>query len=385
MSSKSAVVPIVNPALTNLARQGLALAHMTLQGAGELTSLVAETHATIAAGPLPWNRDGTQPAHRAPFPYRLVTQSFLYLAKLAQGLLGQASIVPASPQGQLFHSILNGVCGDKLETWANPLAQSMMLCDEQGQPLPAGWAANSGEAVIFIHGLCLSEREWQTEAHTAFVTGLRSEGHAVAWLRYNSGRPIPENGQSLSELLERHFADSKAPRLTLIGHSMGGLLIRSASHHASLGGAVWLGKLHQAAYLASPHLGAPLERMGNALNNTLGLTPYSKPFMRLGNIRSQGIRDLRHGRLHSDDLNAPLHPATRHFLLAVHMGTGPEGHWMGDGLVPVRSALGQHLDASRALSGPDVTRRELAELNHMALLRDTRVYAELQDWMVAAR
>jgi pimeloyl-ACP methyl ester carboxylesterase len=369
--------------LPGLVRKSLALTHVGLQGAGELTRLVAETHATISAAPLPWRQDGMEPAHRAPFPYRLVAQGFLHLARLAHSLLGQSSI-PAAERGQLFYSALNGVCGDKLEAWDSPLAQSMMLCDEHGQPLTPRWARESGEVVIFLHGLCLSEREWQTPAHTAFVTALRAQGHAVAWLRYNSGRPIHENGASLSALLERQFATSTV-RLTLIGHSMGGLLIRSACHHASKTNAAWLSHLYQAAYLAAPHLGAPLERMGNALNNTLGLTPYSRPLMRLGNIRSQGIRDLRHGRLHAEDDNAPLHPGVRHFLLAVHMGTDEEGHWMGDGLVPVRSALGQHLDADRALNAPDLTRRELTELNHMAVLRDERVYRELEDWMVPAR
>lgn len=384
MSTEPVAVTPPEPALPGLARKSLALAHMGLQGAGELTRLVAETHATIASAPLPWRRDAMAPAHHAPFPYRLVTQSFLYLARLAHGLLGPASI-PAGERGQLFYSALNGVCGDKLEAWSNPLAQSMMLCDEQGHPLPANWAAHSGEVMVFIHGLCLSEREWQTPAHTAFVTAWRAEGHAVAWLRYNSGRSIPENGRSLSELLESRFAAADAPRLTLIGHSMGGLLIRSASHHASATNAAWLARLHQAAYLASPHQGAPLERLGNALNNTLGLTPYSKPFMRLGNIRSQGIRDLRHGRVHAELRHIPLHPGARHLLLAVHMGSGIEGHWMGDGLVPVRSALGQHIDADRALSAPDLTRRELPAINHMALLADDRVYAELQDWLLPAR
>lgn len=358
---------------------GVAVAHLLLQGAGELTRLAAETHATIARAPLPWRRDATAEAAHAPLPYQLVTRSFLYLARLAHGLLKQGSI-PAGQRGLLAFSALNGVCGDKLVAWSSPLAQQMMLCDEEGQPLPDNWTAGRAGVVVFIHGLCLSEQEWQTPAHIEFVSELRLQGQAVAWLRYNSGLAITANGASLSELLQQHFSERGSPRLSLIGHSMGGLLIRSACHHAGENRLGWTSRLLQAAYLGSPHQGAPLERLGNALNNTLGYSPYSKPFMRLGNIRSQGIRDLRQGKVAEAEVSELL-PTARHLLLAGNLANSSERHFLGDGMVPVRSALGQHVDAGRALDAPDVTRYELEALNHMAMLRDERVYDALRGWL----
>jgi pimeloyl-ACP methyl ester carboxylesterase len=356
--------------------RGLALTHIALRGAGELTRLVAETHATISKAPLPWNREGMAEARQAPFPYRLIAQGFFYLARLAQGVIAPHGTLPATGnRGRLFYSALNGVCGDKLEAWNSPLAQRMQLCDEHGRVLPGDWGQDAKGVVIFIHGLCLSEREWQTPAHAAFVQDLRQRKQAVAWLRYNSGRHIHQNGRSLSELLERRFGNAKSP-LTLVGHSMGGLLIRSAAHTASTENSQWLARLKHAAYLAAPHQGAPLERLGNGLNNMLGFTPYSRPFMRLGNIRSNGIRDLHNGRLSIDTANPPLAAGVRHLMVAGEL-EDVLGQLLGDGMVPLSSALGP-VDIPE---GVHVTRRELPALGHMAVLKDERVYKALQDWL----
>ncbi|NNM51089.1 MAG: alpha/beta fold hydrolase [Pseudomonadales bacterium] len=368
---------------SSVTQTGLAVAHVALQGATELTRMVAETHATITRIPWIWQSHEVAQAQQAPIPYQLVTHLFSNLAHFSYQFLNQTSI-PATQKGQLFYSILNGVCGDTLKSWNSPLAQSMMLCDDEGCSLQGrSWAEGQSRVVIFIHGLCLSEREWKNPAHTEFVDWLRTQGFAVAWVRYNSGLPIHENGEDLNKLLENALGHDPARQLTLIGHSMGGLIIRSACHQAKTTGSAWLGQLHQSAYLGSPHRGAPLERLGNAFNNSLGLTPYSRPFMRLGNIRSQGIQDLRHGRLlpeDRDDEPVNLLPEIRHLLIGGHLNEGIERHWIGDGLVPVDSALAMN-DNRATLSAPDLTRCELQQINHFALLSDVRVYRVLQQWM----
>ncbi|MBK6756592.1 MAG: hypothetical protein IPG70_02675 [Moraxellaceae bacterium] len=76
-------------------------------------------------------------------------------------------------------------------------------------------------------------------------------GYKVAWLRYNTGRAIHANGEELADLLQAHFAQKGTP-LILIGHSMGGLLIRSASHWAEVQQQSWLNRVSHAAYLGSP-------------------------------------------------------------------------------------------------------------------------------------
>jgi len=371
----------VLPALGMLASSGVALAHLTLIGASGLTRLVASTHATIASAPLPWKGEHMAAPEKAPLPYQLVTRSFLWLATLSRRFL---DTIPAEQQaGGLFRSALNGVLGDALLDHDNPLQQGMSLRDEFGTEMSAAeWNGNARRGlVLFLHGVCLSEREWQTFPHQGFVRELRELGYGVAWLRYNSGRAIAENGADLSRLLEQ-AGTGKTP-ITLIGHSMGGLVIRAASHHAAQEKSAWLQRLGNAVYIGTPHQGAPLERLGESANRLLALTPYTRPLMQLGNIRSTGIQDLRHGRVTPADqehsLTLPDH--ARHLLIAGHMGRGAQRHWLGDGLVPVRSALGQHLEPARSLQGSNISRVELSRLGHMAMLSDERVYAALLEWL----
>lgn len=359
--------------------QAVVAGQLALIGAAGVTRLVAQTHATIRRAPLPWQHKATATAAEAPLPYQLVTRSFLWLAQLLRRLSPETVAA-----GGLFRSALNGVVGDTLEAVDNPLAQDMQICDEDGQPLsPADWAgAGRRGAVLFVHGLCLSEREWQTFAHQGCVRELREFGYSVAWVRYNTGRPIPENGAALSALLDAAVV-ARRTGITLVGHSMGGLVIRSASHLAARNEAPWLAQLRNAAYLGTPHQGAPLERLGHAANSLLALTPYTRPFMQLGDVRSSGIRDLRHGRISPDDDNpVQLAAHARHLLLAGHLGSEGSRHWLGDGLVPVRSALGQHVEGDRALAGESVTRVEFAKLGHMAMLGDERVHRTLLQWLI---
>lgn len=362
-----------------LATGGVALAHLGLVAAGGIARLAGSTHATIVSAPLPWKGEPA-PAEKAPLPYQLVARSLAWLATLTQRL---TRTLPAPAEHGLWRSALNGVVGHTLEELGSPLAQGMTLRDEFGNALGAdAWVASGRRGlVLFVHGLCLSEREWQTHEHAGFVRELRDFGYGVAWLRYNTGHAIADNGAALSDLLESLPAH-KLP-LTLIGHSMGGLVIRAAGYHAEIKGATWLERFANAAYLGTPHHGAPLEQLGHAANRLLALTPYTKGFMSLGNIRSRGIRDLREGRIVPEHKANPyrLVAHARHLLLAAHMGRNGTRHFLGDGMVPVRSALGQHVEAHRALHAKDVTRVELEALGHMQILKDARVYETLMKWM----
>jgi pimeloyl-ACP methyl ester carboxylesterase len=387
MTENTLPVPVESPVPTASAATstavaplsaGVALAHLGLVAAGGIARLAATTHATITRGPFPWKQAAT--AEQAPFPYLLVTRSLLWFAGLAQKL-GQA--LPAPQHHGLLNSALNGVVGHTLDELASPLAEGMSLRDEYGNELSAAdWHRGARRGlVLFVHGLCLSEREWQGHEHAGFVRELREFGFGVAWLRYNTGRAIADNGETLSNLLEG-LGDSKLP-FTLIGHSMGGLVIRAAGYHAEIRNAGWVARLQHAAYLGSPHHGAPLERIGEAANKLLALTPYTKAFMQLGNIRSHGIRDLREGRIVPEHKANPYRLVTgaRHLLLAGHMGRNGQRHFLGDGLVPVRSALGQHVEVHRALQAKDVTRLELEAMGHMQMLKDARVYEALLKWL----
>ncbi len=275
------------PANLPLDARAVALAHLALRGARELNQLVAETHATIAQTPLPLPSAAHAPARQAPLAYKLVGHSFLLLARWARALLQPERLaqLTAAEEGlawQRFQGALNGVCGDTLVHWKNPLASGISLRDGQGRQLSsASWPGQARHALLFIHGLCLTEREWDSPAHQAYVAELETKGWAVAYLRYNTGAAIAHSGRELDRLLRQLKLTGNA-RLHLIGHSMGGLVIRAACHSAQADQADWLKQLGSVVYLGSPHLGSVWERLGERANNLLALTPYTRPFMRLG-------------------------------------------------------------------------------------------------------
>jgi pimeloyl-ACP methyl ester carboxylesterase len=378
-SSDSSTESSLAAAALPVAANGVALLHLGLVAAGGVTRLAASTHATIARLPLPW-RGEPAPAEQAPAPYQLVEQGFGWLAGQTRRL---AKALPVEPQSGLLHSALNGVVGHTLAELDSPLAAGMSLRNEFGAEIGSiDWVRDARRGlVLFVHGLCLSEREWQNHEHAGFVRELRDFGYGVAWLRYNTGRAIADNGAALAELLQA-LPGHPLP-ITLIGHSMGGLVIRAAAYHADIKSLSWLEQLKHAAYLGTPHQGAALERLGSAANRLLGLTPYTRPFMQLGDIRSRGIRDLREGRIVPEHKANPyrLPAQARHLLIAGHMRQGKQRHLLGDGLVTVRSALGQHVEKNRALHGGEITRVELEGMGHMAMLKDERVYEALLQWL----
>ncbi len=58
--------------------------------------------------------------------------------------------------------------------------------------------------------------------------------------------------------------------LVIIGHSMGGLVARSACHYAAQARNEWLRRLDKIIFIGTPHHGAPLERGGNWVDVLLG-------------------------------------------------------------------------------------------------------------------
>jgi alpha-beta hydrolase superfamily lysophospholipase len=223
------------------------------------------------------------------------------------------------------------------------------------------------------------------------------------WLHYNSGRHVSDNGDAFAQLLEQLVAAWPVPvtDLSIVAHSMGGLVARSACHAADQHGLQWRRSLRRLVCLGTPHHGAPLERGGRLVDAALQLSPYVAPFARLGQARSAGITDLRFGNLQhadgagrdrhaqrvDDRVPTPLPSGVEVFLLAATRAAkagGAPAALPGDGLVPVASALGQHPDPRHALQVPADHQRVLAGLNHWDLLGRRVVYAQLRRWLATA-
>ena len=79
--------------------------------------------------------------------------------------------------------------------------------------------------------------------HVNFATQLdRDLGTTSFFVRFNSGRHISETGRELSRLIEHLVQQYPHPieDLTLVGHSAGGLVVRSAAHYGREHGATWI-------------------------------------------------------------------------------------------------------------------------------------------------
>lgn len=299
--------------------------------------------------------------------------------------------------GQLaWVSALNGALGDHLERSANPLALDMRFCLD-GQPLPLHAEAlrtalpPTERLVLFVHGLGMNDRQWRRPSGADFPVQLRAElGCSTLALRYNTGRAIACNGAELSwrlqQLLDAHPAPPRD--LVLIGHSMGGLVCRSALAQAQAQGLDWPRCVSALICLGSPHGGAPLERYGEALARQLRRSRYTRAFARLADARSAGVKDLRHGRYLPDDHPAAAETGVPCFLIAAALGHAADDartRLLGDGVVPLDSALGRHADAARSLRVPAARRRVFFGTGHMDLLSHAGVYAQVRDWLATSR
>ncbi len=341
---------------------------------------VHEMHGRIASFSLPFGA-----AQVSARPVYAAVRAGFHLAHASFGTVGR--LLPTADRTEeagllQLRSVVNGVFGHRLAQTGNPLALPMTLhrADEER---PSGDAP----ALLFLHGLCANETIWQRGAHPGFVGSAKAAGFDVAYLRYNSGSRISQNGAALSQLLERG-ADTGP--LWLIGHSMGGLVARSALHQALATGMRWPDRVRALVTLGAPHDGAALERIGNHANRLLRLLPYTAPLSRLGNLRSDGIRDLRHGNLletdwcgvrdpdhlHDPRQPQPLASGIRHVFVAATRSpttSGPPARLANDKLVSVSSAL-----ALAHLGGADAERHVLPGLDHMGLLASRRVHALLE-------
>jgi len=370
-----------------------------------LTSLVEIMHHNILRTPGVLGKATQQPARGITgFVYksirgvtRLVGGSIdLALGQLAPLLERGAS----SSEREAVLSALNGVLGDHLEATANPLAIPMQLRRE-GKPLELtrdGPRGATRKVLLMVHGLCMNDLQWRRNEHDHAAALAADGGFTPVYVRYNSGLHISTNGRVLSEQMEALVRTWPVPvdELVIIAHSMGGLVVRSACHYGALAPHDWLQHLRQIVFLGTPHHGAPLERGGNWVDLILESSPYTIAFARLGKIRSAGITDLRYGNLLDEDWQGKDRFARSRSNRVVALPSGVKcaaiaasvaeagasiKQLLGDGLVPLHSALGRHTDPSKNLAFPKTRQWVGYGMNHMDLLSRQEVYAQLRLWL----
>jgi pimeloyl-ACP methyl ester carboxylesterase len=310
------------------------------------------------------------------------------------------------PGRESLLAALNGVLGDYLAASNNPLAITMALRRDgialpaERAPLAAAIPQAGGKLVVLLHGLCMNDLQWMRKGHDHGAALARDLEYTPVYLHYNSGLHISTNGRAFAELLETLVQRWPVPltELVLIGHSMGGLVARSACHYGALARHEWLRRVDKLVFLGTPHHGAPLERGGNWVDMLLGSSAYSAPLARLGKIRSTGITDLRFGSLldedwkerdrfeHSKDFRVavPLPEGIACYAIAATTGKTAgdlTDKLIGDGIVPLASALGRHTNPRLALNFDESRQWVARGINHLDLLSRPEVYAQIKRWL----
>ncbi len=332
-------------------------------------------------------------------------------AQLAATLVAPEDTEPrAGSLGDLAVAALNGFAGERLEREGNPLASQMSLrhagrtVSLQRQALAAAFPAASARVAVFVHGLASNETLWHLHAerhyrnrHTTYGSRLEADlGYTPLYIRYNSGLHISDNGRRLARLLDRLVAEWPVPieELALVGHSMGGLVIRSASYYGAQ--CDWARRVRHLVLLGSPHLGAPLEKAVNVTAWLLGLIDITRPFASVLNGRSVGIKDLRFGALCDEDwqgidLDAllanrsgdiPLLDGAAHYCIAATVTRDPRhpvGVAVGDLLVREASAFGR--GRLRRIEFPLENGRHFGPMHHFELMNHPDVYEQMRRWL----
>jgi len=300
---------------------------------------------------------------------------------------------------------VNGVIGDYLAATGNPLATPLCLraagkrLELTAAGLASAFPRPGRHLLVLVHGLCMNDLRWTRRGHDHGAALARDLGCTPVYLNYNTGRHVSENGRDFADRMDALLRAWPHPieQFTMVGHSMGGLVARSACHYGSQAGHGWVERLDRLVFLGTPHLGAPLERAGARADFLIGVSPYSAPFARLGKVRSAGVKDLGHAYLCDEDwqpahgaaarphrTRVALPPGVRCYALAAsrQAHAGPAGaKTRGDGLVPVASALGRSRHASRDLGLPDTRCWIGYGMGHFDLLDRADAYETVRNWV----
>jgi pimeloyl-ACP methyl ester carboxylesterase len=323
---------------------------------------------------------------------------------------GDADIRPLSRSrvGRATLGAANAFAGDSLETQRSDLAIPMAVriggedvaC--RSDALVDAFPGATPRPVVFVHGLAESDEWWARrsrragrEAAASFGDRLRHDlGMTPVYVRYNTGLHVSENGRRFAALLEDLAREwpVEVRDLAIVGHSMGGLVSRSACHHAAELGHAWPSRVRHIVTLGTPHTGAPMAKAAHMVSWALNALPESRPVAAVMAM-SAGISDLTFGYLRDEDWRdadrsrpfrhnrgeVPLLPTCTHTFIAATVTREPTrllGRLAGDLLVRTESAGGRSRERSIPIDTGSLV--HVGGMTHFDLLDHPLVYEHLE-------
>jgi pimeloyl-ACP methyl ester carboxylesterase len=347
----------------------------------------------------------------AAIAYKNIRRSTSFIGSGADKALGLfaslSKTIKTTEKRETILAVLNGVIGDYLEKTENPLQIDMQFRYQakaislNSKSIQKSYPVINGKILLMVHGSSMSDIQWTHKEHNHGLALAKELYKTPIYLHYNSGLHISTNGQNFNKLLEELVVSWPVPvkEIVILGHSMGGLIARSAMHYGQKTQNSWTDHLQKVVFLGTPHHGAPLEQAGNYLDVVLEALPYARPFARLGKIRSAGVTDLRYGNLLDEDWqhidrfkmngdkrqNIPLPEKIACYSIAGVIGksiTSSARQFLGDNMVGVKSALGQHENAGKNLNFKKDHTWIAYENSHLDLLSNPKVYQKIKEWIL---
>jgi pimeloyl-ACP methyl ester carboxylesterase len=316
----------------------------------------------------------------------------LRAASAGLGTLAALEVGPPleeSPHGRLMSAVANGLIGDRLARerprLAVPLAvrRSGRDVEPERAALATAYPRATPRVAVLLHGLSESEEAFargRDQLGRTYADTLAELGWTPVFLRANTGLAVRENGVALAALLQRLVDEWPAgvERVALLGHSMGGLILRAACAVATAGERPWTSRVTNLVTLGTPHLGAPLAGGVGSGARALARLPETAAFGRILDQRSVGVHDLVEGL--ADEV--PPLPHARYHLVSATLSRSPRhpvGRFLGDLLVRQPSAYGR----SRRHPGlfPGADELHLPRAGHFDLLNHPTVHEALRDWL----
>lgn len=361
------------------------------RGLGGLVRIVGDTHKAISQ-----RVDDSLPEFAKPFnaAHSRTAQAVYSVVETAhtqapRGLARLGAMTSTQPSdtklGRVLQPVVNGFHGDAIAADHPELAIPMAVRVDGRNAVPEDFADATGHLVVYVHGLAEDERAWSLRGRVPYGQRLLDLGLTPVYVRFNSGLHISDNGQALAALLDELVEAWPVPveSISLVGHSMGGLVARSACH----AGGVWTASVTNVVTLGTPHLGAPLEKTVHVIDWMMRRVPEAEPIGRILANRSVGVKDLRFGSLVEDDwrdqdiddflvnrsAEVPFLPDATYYWVAATLTrdtSHPMGRLVGDGMVRYPSAS--------KVQGEGL---HLGGVGHLDLLTDDTVCDALREWL----
>jgi len=298
------------------------------------------------------------------------------------------------------------------------------------------------ELMVFTHGLMVDDTCWYGINFSMPGAFESNFGISTVNIYYNTGRHIWQNGRDLALALENLYNNlpDTTLKLHMVGFSMGGLVTHSALSYAYENNFNFINHLDKVFLIATPHRGAPLEKIAQGLRLFLDELPEYLPIKYVGkglkkifqnikiddktslspvgdtsdffirelpsfyirlpgyivDFRSEGILDLRHGYISEEESRQdkeggglksykkpiPALPWVRYYAVTgsiFNLSTEDPSTLSNDGMLT---------SASAANIGPDDNfffvennrYKRLPGLSHFVLPYSSKVYEVLSRW-----